>query len=152
VDAAVWLLLLDLYQMLGMHDEFEEAAVDYAVTYEVSPPSWEALPPRPKPLEASQPIALETGDDAFHLVGEVAGQSDQLFTDIAAYAGGANPVTLELAAMKRIDFVNAGRLLNVLEKQQTEGKELVIRGAGEMIIALFAVMGITRIARIIPRK
>lgn len=152
VDAAVWLLLLDLYQMLGMHDEFEEAAVDYAVTYEVSPPSWEALPPRPKPLEASQPIALETGDDAFHLVGEVAGQSDQLFTDIAAYAGGANPVTLELAATKRIDFVNAGRLLNVLEKQQAEGKELVIRGAGEMIIALFAVMGITRIARIIPRK
>jgi ABC-type transporter Mla MlaB component len=152
VDAAVWLLLLDLYQMLGMHDEFEEAAVDYAVTYEVSPPSWETPPPRPKPLEASQPIALETGDEAFHLVGEVAGQSDQLFTDITAYAGGHNPVTLELAATKRIDFVNAGRLLNVLEKQQAEGKELVIRGAGEMIIALFAVMGITRIARVIPRK
>jgi len=152
VDAAVWLLLLDLYQTLGMQSEFEEAAVDYAVTYEVSPPSWETPPQRPKPLEASQPIALETGDDAFHLVGDVAGQSDQLFTDITAYAGGHNPVTLELAATKRIDFVNAGRLLNVLEKQQAEGKELVIRGAGEMVIALFAVMGITKIARIIPRK
>jgi anti-anti-sigma regulatory factor len=152
VDAAVWVLLHDLYQMLGMQNEFEEAAVDYAVTYEVSPPSWEAPPPRPKPLEASQPIALETGDDAFHLVGEVAGQSDQLFTDIAAYAGGHNPVTLELAATRRIDFVNAGRLLNVLEKQQAEGKQLVIRGAGEMIIALFAVMGITKIAHVIPRK
>jgi len=152
VDAAVWMLLHDLYQVLGMQNEFEEAAVDYAVTYEVSPPSWEAPPSRPKPLEVSQPIALETGDDAFHLVGEVAGQSDQLFTDITAYAGGANPVTLELAAAKRIDFVNAGRLLNVLEKSQAEGKQLVIRGAGEMIIALFAVMGITKIARIIPRK
>jgi anti-anti-sigma regulatory factor len=152
VDAAVWLLLVDLYQMLGMQNEFEEAAVDYAVTYEVSPPSWETPPPRPKALEVSQPIAVEAGDEAFHLVGEVAGPSDQLFTDITAYAGGHNPVTLELAAAKRIDFVNAGRLLNVLEKQQAEGKELVIRGAGEMIIALFAVMGITKIARIIPRK
>jgi anti-anti-sigma regulatory factor len=152
VDAAVWVLLHDLYQMLGMQNEFEEAAVDYAVTYEVSPPSWETPPPRPKPLEASQPIALETGDDAFHLVGEVAGPSDQLFTDIAAYAGGHNPVTLELAATRRIDFVNAGRLLNVLEKQQAEGKQLVIRGAGEMIIALFAVMGITKIAHVTPRK
>ena len=152
VDPAVWMLLHDLYQMLGMQNEFEEAAVDYAVTYEVSPPSWEAPPSRPKPLEVSQPIALETGDDAFHLVGEVAGQSDQLFIDITAYAGGANPVTLELAAAKRIDFVNAGRLLNVLEKSQAEGKQLVIRGAGEMIIALFAVMGITKIARVIPRK
>jgi ABC-type transporter Mla MlaB component len=151
-DVAAWLLLLELYQMLGMHTEFEEAAVDYAVTYEVSPPSWEAPPARPLPLETSQPIALDTGDEAFHVVGEVAGQSDQLFTDIAAYASANNPVTLELAATKRIDFVNAGRLLNVLEKQQAEGKELVIRGAGEMIIALFAVMGITKIARIIPRK
>ena len=69
VDVAVWLLLLDLYQMLGLQNEFEEAAVDYAVTYEVSPPSWETPPPRPKPLETSQPITLETGDDAFHVVG-----------------------------------------------------------------------------------
>jgi anti-anti-sigma regulatory factor len=152
VDPAVWLLLLDLYQMLGLQNEFEEAAVDYAVTYEVSPPSWEAPPPRPKPLEISQPIAVEGGDEAFHVVGEVAGQSDQIFTDIAAYAGGASPVTLDFGATKRIDFVNAGRLLNVLEKQKAEGKEIVVRGAGEMIIALFAVMGITKIARIIPRK
>ncbi len=152
VDPVVWLLLLDLYQMLGLQNEFEEAAVDYAVTYEVSPPSWEAPPPRPKPLEISQPIAVEGGDEAFHVVGEVAGQSDQIFTDITAYAGGASPVTLDFGATKRIDFVNAGRLLNVLEKQKAEGKEIVVRGAGEMIIALFAVMGITKIARIIPRK
>jgi len=152
VEAAVWLLLLDLYQMLGMQNEFEEAAVDYAVTYEVSPPSWETPPPRPKPLETSQPIVLETGDDAFHVVGEVAGQSDQLFTDITAYASGASPVAIDFSAAKRIDFVNAGRLLNVLEKQKAEGKQLVIRGAGEMIVALFAVMGITKIARIIPKK
>ena len=152
VDVAMWLLLLDLYQMLGMQNEFEEAAVDYAVTYEVSPPSWETPPPRPKPLEVSQPMAVAGGDDAFMVVGEVAGQSDQLFTDITTYAGGANPVTLDFAAAKRIDFVNAGRLLNVLEKQKAAGKQLVVRGAGEMIIALFAVMGITKIARIIPRK
>jgi anti-anti-sigma regulatory factor len=152
VDVAMWLLLLDLYQMLGLQNEFEEAAVDYAVTYEVSPPSWETPPPRPKPLEMSQPMAVGEGDDAFLVVGEVAGQSDQLFTDITTYAGGANPVTLDFAAAKRIDFVNAGRLLNVLEKQRAVGKEIVVRGAGEMIIALFAVMGITKIARIIPRK
>jgi anti-anti-sigma regulatory factor len=152
VDQAVWNLLLDLYQMLGQQNEFEEAAVDYAVTYEVSPPSWETPPPRPKPLEMSQPIAVEGGDDAFHVVGEVAGASEQLFADIAAYAAGANPVTLDFGAAKRIDFVNAGKLLNVLEKQKAAGKDLVVRGAGEMIIALFAVMGITKIARIIPRK
>jgi anti-anti-sigma regulatory factor len=154
VEASVWLLLLDLYQMLGLQNEFEEAAVDYAVTYEVSPPSWEAPPPRPKvePMAESQPVATQVADDAFHVSGEVAGQSDQLFTDLGTYAAEANPVVLDFSTARRVDFVNAGRLLNALEKLKAEGKQLVIRGAGEMIIALFAVMGIPKVARIIPRK
>lgn len=154
VEASVWLLLLDLYQMLGLQNEFEEAAVDYAVTYEVSPPSWEAPPPRPKAelVAESQPVATQVADDAFHVSGELAGQSDRLFTDLGAYAAAANPVVLDFSTARRIDFVNAGRLLNALEKLKAEGKQLVIRGAGEMIIALFAVMGIPKVARIIPRK
>jgi anti-anti-sigma regulatory factor len=43
---SMWLLLLELYQQAYRQDAFEEAAVNYAVTFEVSPPSWEALPPR----------------------------------------------------------------------------------------------------------
>ncbi|HSD40855.1 MAG TPA: STAS domain-containing protein [Burkholderiales bacterium] len=150
VDQSTWLLLLDLYQMLGLQHEFEEAAVDYAVTYEVSPPSWEAPPLRPK--GESQPVATQVADEAFHVSGEVAGSSDQLFTDLGTYAADANPVVLDFATARRVDFVNAGRLLNVLEKLKAEGKQLVIRGAGEMIIALFAVMGIQKVARIIPKK
>ncbi|MFO1362946.1 MAG: STAS domain-containing protein [Burkholderiales bacterium] len=154
VEASVWLLLLELYQMLGLQNEFEEAAVDYAVTYEVSPPSWEAPPPRPKadPMGESQPVAVQVADDAFHVSGEVAGQSDQLFSELGNYAAAANPVVLDFSTARRVDFVNAGRLLNALEKLQAEGKQLVIRGAGEMIVALFAVMGIPKVARIIPRK
>ena len=154
VDQNVWLLLLELYQMLGLQNEFEEAAVDYAVTYEVSPPSFEAPPPRSKdaPVGLSQPVATLQQDDAFQVSGEVAGQSDQLFADLGSYAATANPVVLDFATARRIDFVNAGRLLNSLEKLKAEGKSLVIRGAGEMIIALFAVMGIPKVARIIPRK
>ena len=68
-----------------------EAGADYAVTYEASPPSWETPPPRPKPLEVSQPMAVAGGHDAFMVVGGAAGQSDQLFTDITTYAGGPNP-------------------------------------------------------------
>jgi anti-anti-sigma regulatory factor len=154
VEASVWLLLLELYQMLGLQNEFEETAVDYAVTYEVSPPSWEAPPPRTKaePMAESQPVATQVADDAFHVSGEVAGQSDQLFADLGTYAAAANPVVLDFSTARRVDFVNAGRLLNALEKLKAEGKQLVIRGAGEMIIALFAVMGIPKVARIIPRK
>ena len=34
-----WLLLIELLQLQGQHDAFEEAAINYAVTFEVSPPS-----------------------------------------------------------------------------------------------------------------
>lgn len=154
VDQAVWLLLLDLYQQLAMQPEFEEAAVDYAVTYEVSPPSWEA-PATQKgaaaPLEPAEPVT-ERANDHFDAAGEIAGQQEQLFADLAAYAAQANPVVVDLTATRRVDFINAGRLLNVVEKLHQDGKPVVIRGAGQMIIALFEVMGIHKLARIIPRK
>lgn len=160
VDQAVWLLLLDVYQQLGQMNEFEEAAVDFAVTYEVSPPSYDPAQVK-KRLSTGTTQAMETlpaqaddgeDDGAFRISGEVAGQHDALFADLAAYAGGANPVLIDMKRTRRIDFVNAGRLLNVLEKLKAESKPIVIRGVGEMIVALFAVMGISKVARIIPRK
>jgi ABC-type transporter Mla MlaB component len=40
-DEHAWLLLLHLYQRLGREAAFEDAALAYAVTFELSPPSWE---------------------------------------------------------------------------------------------------------------
>jgi anti-anti-sigma regulatory factor len=160
VDQAVWLLLLDVYQQLGQMNEFEEAAVDYAVTYEVSPPSYDPAAVK-KRLSTGTTQMMETvraatedpeDDGAFRISGDVAGQHDALFADLGAYAAGANPVTIDMKRTRRIDFVNAGRLLNVLEKLKADGKPIVLRGVGEMIVALFAVMGISKVARIIPRK
>ena len=40
---AAWLLVLELYQSLDCQQQFEDKAVDYAITFEVSPPSWETI-------------------------------------------------------------------------------------------------------------
>ena len=40
-DPAFWQLRLDALRMANRPDQFDEAAIDYCVTYEVSPPSWE---------------------------------------------------------------------------------------------------------------
>jgi anti-anti-sigma regulatory factor len=160
VDQSVWHLLLDIYQQLGQMNEFEEAAVDFAVTYEVSPPSYDQnavkkrLSTGTTQMLETRPAAADAPEDdgAFRIAGEVAGQNDALFADLGAYAAHANPVLIDMKRTRRIDFINAGRLLNVLEKLRSEGKPIVIRGVGEMIVALFAVMGIPNVARIIPRK
>jgi len=151
-DQAVWQLLLELYQQLGLQNEFEEVAVDFAVTYEVSPPSWEALPKAkgaPPPIEPEPDAAPE---DAFYVEGEVAGANEALFGELADYAQAANPIVIDMSRTRRIDFVNAGKLLNTLEKLAGAERSIVIRGVGEMIAALLAVMRITKLARVIPRK
>jgi anti-anti-sigma regulatory factor len=152
-DQAVWQLLLELYQQLGLQNEFEEAAVDFAVTYELSPPSWEAPPPKakaaPPPVEPEPAAAPE---DAFYFEGEVAGANDALFNELTDYAQAANPIVIDMSRTRRIDFVNAGRLLNTLEKLASAERSIVIRGVGEMVAALLSVMRITKLARVIPRK
>ncbi|HEY8710215.1 MAG TPA: hypothetical protein VIM34_19740, partial [Burkholderiaceae bacterium] len=40
-DPAYWQVRLDALRMTNRPDQFDEAAIDYCVTYEVSPPSWE---------------------------------------------------------------------------------------------------------------
>ncbi|MCL4800327.1 MAG: hypothetical protein KJ025_12125 [Burkholderiales bacterium] len=151
-DQAVWQLLLELYQQLGMQSEFEEAAVDFAVTYEVSPPSWEA-PPKPKgPPPPVEPEPEAAAEDAFYIQGEVAGANDALFGELAEYAQTTNPLVIDMSRTRRIDFVNAGKLLNTLEKLAGAERSIVIRGVGEMVAALLSIMRITKLARVIPRK
>ncbi len=38
---SAWKLRLDALRMMGMRDEFELVALDYCVTFEVSPPTWQ---------------------------------------------------------------------------------------------------------------
>jgi anti-anti-sigma regulatory factor len=42
VPQNLWLLRLEVLRLLGRNEEFENAALDYCVTYEVSPPAWQA--------------------------------------------------------------------------------------------------------------
>ena len=41
VNAIWWRIRMDALRIMRMHDEFELVALDYCVTYEVSPPSWQ---------------------------------------------------------------------------------------------------------------
>ncbi|MCZ7565554.1 MAG: hypothetical protein M5U08_18655 [Burkholderiales bacterium] len=148
-DQVIWQLLLELYQQLDMQNEFEESAVDFAVTYEVSPPSWET-PAKPKGPPPAEPAPAP--EDAFYLQGEVTGSNDALFGELAEYAQSANPLVIDMSRTRRIDFVNAGRLLNTLEKLAGAERSIVIRGVGEMVAALLSIMRITKLARVIPRK
>ncbi|MGB5206507.1 MAG: STAS domain-containing protein, partial [Azonexus sp.] len=76
-NARSWLLLLELLQRHGTQEEFEQCAIDFAVTFERSPPSWEAVtaPSLPATKNAA-PV-----DDAHYLSGEI---KNSRFDDLIA--------------------------------------------------------------------
>lgn len=59
-NAAAWLLLLELYQHLDEAAAFEQLALDYAVTFEVSPPSW--IEPRQRRKKPEKPGKQKTAN------------------------------------------------------------------------------------------
>lgn len=52
VNPALWKLRMEMLRVTHRPDEFELVALDYCVTYEVSPPSWDSARCEYKPLQA----------------------------------------------------------------------------------------------------
>ena len=75
-----WLLLIEVYQTQGNQEIFENLAVDYAVTYEVSLPSWEnagASQIAVKPMRRSDSRAGSRRQRYFPLRGVITDQSGE---------------------------------------------------------------------------
>jgi len=149
-DGVLWALLLDVYRMLGDKDKFEETAVNYAVTFEMSPPSWETEVRAEKRAPEDEPS--EISEQALVLSGEITGAEAGLAKRLQDWAAVYKMVVIDMSQVRRVDFVSAGLMLNVLSKLRQAGMTIQIRGANALIGALFRVMRIDGVARIIPRK
>ena len=145
-NARTWILLLELLQRHGTQDEFELCAIDFAVTFERSPPSWESVP-LPK-LPAATKVA-PSADQAHYLSGEI---KNNRFEDLAGVLSLGDNVILDFSAVRRIDFVSAGQLVNRLAPVKDSGREVIIRSPNHLVAELMAVIGLNKVARIIVPK
>jgi anti-anti-sigma regulatory factor len=68
VNGAWWRLRMEVLRVMHRPDEFELVALDYCVTYEVSPPSWDSARCEYKPLQADGSYLTGTTiiGEAFH--------------------------------------------------------------------------------------
>jgi anti-anti-sigma regulatory factor len=148
-DRECWLLLLELYQLQGQCEDFENVAVDYAVTFEVSPPSWESArvaAPEPEPESA---LAEPTLDEAYVLRGEI---KSLRFSDLAAHAESRDTLVIDCSELKRMDFISAGALLNALTTVRRSGKPIIFHYPNFLVAELFSVVGLNAVATIIFAK
>jgi anti-anti-sigma regulatory factor len=142
-----WLLLLELYQRAGNQAAFEDTAVGYAVTFEVSPPSWET----PKPSKAASAKPAVKSRDPFVLEGELLAGMNSIAT-LAAVAQGKDAITIETDHLARIDEVSAKILLDTLTPLHDQGLHIRVRGANLLIATLLASCGLDKIATIETRR
>jgi anti-anti-sigma regulatory factor len=61
-------------------------------------------------------------------------------------------LVIDMSRTTRVDPATAGLMLKVLSALQERGTTVQIRGANELIRALFGLTGLDKVARIIPRK
>lgn len=148
---APWLLLLEILRLLNSEKEFEEASIDYCITFEVSPPAFVA--PKNKVTTAAEETgAVDTVSDCFMMPAIVEGKTEQLVSAITSFAADHNPAVLDCARLNRVDFSAAGQLLSGLAPLSGNGKVIELHNVNHLVAALFNVMGLKDIVRILPRK
>ena len=149
-----WLLSLELLQWQRDQVKFDERAVEFAVTFELSPPSWE--PParagsdkdRAESEAALVAVAERTehgGVDRETLAwdGVLAGSTSPHLARLADFASRGEVVQLDMTSVERADFIFAGALFNVISRIEAQGKGVQILGATPIVRALLLLIGIT---------
>jgi ABC-type transporter Mla MlaB component len=181
VDPVWWKLRMETLRMMHRPDEFELVALDYCVTYEVSPPSWDSARCEYKPLEADgsyvagHTIVGEAFRDSLssglgysdthsagsslpmsniatvELAGQILGDSTAVIELLDDKLAGADIMVISCARLIRIDFSSAGTLLNWVSSRQAEGRQVQFVEVHRLVAAFFNVIGISEHARVMAR-
>jgi anti-anti-sigma regulatory factor len=144
-----WFLLFELLQQQGQQEIFEDLAIDYAVTFEESPPSWDAgrvVAPAPPAEETGEVEEVAAEDNVYVLSGDI---RSARFADLSDFAQKHDSLLIDCAGLLRIDFVSVGVLLNILMLVRNTGKQIVFRHPNRMVAELFRVIGLTGVASVV---
>ncbi len=148
-----WLLSLELLQFERKQEAFDDRAIEYAIAFEQSPPSWEPPPappseapaaeaPRPED-DGSEPRVDRAGVESIRFEGVLTGSATQQMAEVAEYAHHHPVVPIDMSGVERVDFVCAGALLNAIGRIEGQRKAVQIVGASPIIRALLLLIGIS---------
>ena len=182
VNPAWWRLRMEVLRVMHRPDEFELVALDYCVTYEVSPPSWDSARCEFKPLQAdgtalagstiigeafrdSLSSNLSYGDSLIaplssqmaqvatvELAGHILGDAKEALEMLDVKLAGADFMVISCARLIRIDFTAAGTLLNWVSARQAEGRQVQFIEVHRLVAAFYNVIGISEHSRVSARR
>lgn len=180
IEQLWWELRMAVLRVLNRPDEFELTALDFCVTYEVSPPGWE------KPRCHFQAITVGNAEEggsvlgevmmeqvpsSFHgdsgmdtqgsefnnlglveLSGEIRGDPQATLEALERRLQGVDVMIISCRNLIRVDFSAAGTLLNWVTSHHTKGRMIQFVDAHRLVSAFFHVIGITEYAKVVLRN
>jgi len=123
-DRTVWWMLFDLYQVSGQRERFDNLSIDYASTFETSPPPWNAPA---EPATASSGWAGLTPTEAF--AGALDPHIDAQLERLRQAAAASPVLRLEFSRVTAVEPAGCALLLDTLRKLQAQQRELILVGA-----------------------
>jgi anti-anti-sigma regulatory factor len=150
---AIWMLLLEVFRLLNRQHDFEETGIQYCITYEVSPPSWEPAPPNLKtraavPQQAVAPEAV----DSLQWRGTLRGEGEPHFGRLIAASKTEQKLVVDCMYLKRVEFATATGMLALVTKVRQAGATIEFRNVNYLIGALFSLLGIDSVAQVQLRR
>ena len=177
-----WKLHLDALRIMGLRDAFELVALDYCVTFEVSPPNWQDVRSTFTDVATdeitSDPADTDRGNLAAQaggnggpqqaptlymgiesvqaavseLSGEVLGDAAAAIKRMESDRRGSTGLVVSCANLVRVDFSAAGSILNWVAKLQNDGCQVQFLDLHRLVAAFFGVVGIHEHARVVMRS
>jgi ABC-type transporter Mla MlaB component len=145
---APWLLYLELLRLLNHEKDFEEASMDYCVTFEVSPPPFVA----PKKVANAPRQATAAAADRFMLPALIEGDISALLTAIDEYASQYQVVVFDCGRLARMEFGAASALQAKVAELASGERRIEFRDLNHLVAALMRLLGYADIARLFPHK
>lgn len=176
-----WRVRLALLRILQSQDAFDMVALEYCITYEVSPPAWQAarcsytvldaqsdgVPGAAVAAPAFESADLRDSDSDAHtlssdlsaapvflgtLSGLVLGDASLALAVVDAQARSNDLLAVACDTLVRIDFSAAGSVLNWASNQHAVGRQVQFTGLHRLAAIFFNVIGINENAAVIPRR
>ena len=161
VPQANWQVRLNALRAMGLQDDFELAALDYCVTFEVAPPAWVQPHCQLELGEPSQAAAVPDAarygqpgsepDVSMALRGEVVGDATQALSALEASPQAGARLIIACNDLVRVDFAAAGSILSWVAARQAEGRQVQFQDVHRLVAAFFNVIGINEYAKVVPR-
>ncbi|MDR7380182.1 hypothetical protein J2X19_004884 [Rhodoferax ferrireducens] len=179
VNQAWWRLRLDLLRAQQNPDAFDMVALEYCITYEVSPPSWQEAVCSYVALDEDGSVSMPAALDGMRsdrpefkdsdigmgatqmsslpptlsvLTGLVLGDASSALAGVDAPAENGGVLIVSCDHLMRIDFSAAGSVLNWAAVQHAAGHQVQFTGLHRLAAIFFNVIGINEYAKVIPRR